>query len=133
MWFSKRVGRPMSESTQAMFKGEDSGNSGNSLVHSSSQSLGPGGRKLRTVDRMDGLFEDEEGNMSRRQEKEFGEEGDMDEMVFEEEFADDDEKMEVDGDDEEAKELEVSGMLADGIPCTHSPPGTLKEGIQDRK
>ncbi len=82
----------------------------NSLVHTSGQSLGPGGRRLKVVDNgMSGLFgDDEDGEGSRRQrEREYGEEGDLDEQEYEEEFADDDEKMEVDNDDEEAKELEV--------------------------
>lgn len=66
---------------------------------------------------MRGLFEqdDEEGvDTKRKREKEYGGEGDMDEMEYEDDFADDEEKMEPEGmDDDEAKELEVQcyGML----------------------
>lgn len=87
-----------------------------SLVHSSGQSLGPGGRKLKTVDSgMDHLFDDDDdegdGDAGRRRKRELGEEGGLDEQVYEEDFADDDERMEVDDNDEEAKELEVSSSL----------------------
>jgi transcription initiation factor TFIIF subunit alpha len=71
--------------------------------------LGPGGRKLKTVDSgIDGLFgEEDEAGLKRKKVKEYGEEGDVDEMEYEENFADDEEKVEEDNDDEEAKELEV--------------------------
>lgn len=86
-----------------------------SLVHSSGQSLGPGGRKLKTVDSgMDHLFDDDDdgdGDGGRRRKRELGEEGGLDEQVYEEDFADDDEKMDVDDNDEEAKELEVCSSL----------------------
>ncbi len=85
-----------------------------SLVHSSGQSLGPGGRKLKTVDSgMDHLFDDDDGDGDggRRRQRELGEEGGLDEQVYEEDFADDDEKMDVDDNDEEAKELEVCSSL----------------------
>ncbi|KAF9534325.1 hypothetical protein CPB83DRAFT_844052 [Crepidotus variabilis] len=111
-WLASRKGKP-SAATTAMFKAEAEGKDvtiGSSLVHSSGQSLGPGGRKLKTVDSgMDHLFEeDEEGGdgSQRRKEKELGEEGDMDEQVYEADFADDDEHMAVDDNDEEAKEAE---------------------------
>ncbi|KAK0491031.1 transcription initiation factor [Armillaria novae-zelandiae] len=112
VWLTQRTGRAISAQTAAMFKAEAEGTTvdgPNSLVHTSGQSLGPGGRRLRVVDNgMSGLFgEDEDGEGSRRQrEREYGEDGDLDEQEYEEEFADDDEKMEVDNDDEEAKELE---------------------------
>lgn len=105
-WLASRKGKAPSAATAAMFKGEagaaDAGGSGG-------QSLGPGGRKLKTVDSgMDHLFEDDEdGDASRRRKRELGEEGDLDEQVYEEDFADDDEQMEVDDNDEEAKETEV--------------------------
>ena len=51
--------------------------------------------------------EEEKMNMKRRQ-KELGADGDIDEMEYEEDFADDEEKMEMDGDDEETKEMEAS-------------------------
>lgn len=95
-----------------MFKAEAEGRTisiGNSLVHSSGQSLGPGGRKLKAVDSGANLFddEDEDGNGKRRRERELGGEGDLDEQVYEEDFADDEEKIEEDDNDEEAKEIEV--------------------------
>ncbi|KAI0347540.1 Rap30/74 interaction domain-containing protein [Trametopsis cervina] len=111
-WFLRKK-QGASEETKAMFKGERGGSvvpSGASLVYSAGESLGPGGRKLRTVDSgMGGLFgdEDEDGVPSRRQkEREYGAEGDLDELDFEEDFADDEEKPEAEADDEEAKELE---------------------------
>lgn len=99
----------------AVFKAEAEGRTlsggASSLVHSSGQSLGPGGRKLKTVDSgMDHLFDEDDdgdGDAARRRKRELGEEGNMDEQVYEEDFADDDERMEVDENDEEAKEAEV--------------------------
>ncbi len=111
----KRNGQGPSDATVAMFKSEREGSivpSGSSLVHSASQSLGPGGRRLRMVDSgIDGLFgdDDEEGvDNKRRRKRQYGAEGDLDELDFEEGFADDEEKPDVEeADDEEAKELEV--------------------------
>lgn len=83
-------------------------------MHTSGQSLGPGGRKLKTVDSGSaGLFDDEEdGDVKRRREKEYGAEGDLDEQVYEEDFADDEEQMDVEENkDEEAKEIEVCLMF----------------------
>ena len=101
-----------------MFKADAEGrgmSGSSSLVHSSGQSLGPGGRKLKTVDSgMDHLFDDDDdgdGDGGRRRKRELGEEGGLDEQVYEEDFADDDEKMDVDDNDEEAKELEVCSSL----------------------
>ena len=57
-----------------------------------------------------GLFgdDDDEGDSKRRVKRELGAEGDLDELDFEETFADDEDKMEHDDkEDEEAKELEV--------------------------
>lgn len=65
---------------------------------------------MRAVDSGADLFgdEDEEGGDSKRRVKrELGAEGDLDELDYEEDFADDEEKPEPDADDEEAKELEV--------------------------
>lgn len=81
-----------------------------SLVYESGQSAGPGGRQLRAVNK-GSLFgddeDDEESKFSnRRKERELGGEGDADELDFEEDFADDDEKYPEDNQDEEAKELE---------------------------
>jgi len=112
-WLASRKGKGPLSATAAMFKAEAEGRplSGeSSLVHSSGQSLGPGGRKLKTVDSgMDHLFEDDEDGgegAKRRRNKELGEEGNLDEQVYEEDFADDEEHLEVDDNDEEAKELE---------------------------
>lgn len=88
------------------------GSSVGSWVHNAGQSLGPGGRRLKAVDSGNAdLFgdDDEEGvDHKRRVKKELGQDGFLDEVDFEEGFADDEEKMEVDDhDDEETKELEV--------------------------
>ncbi|KAG6887691.1 hypothetical protein C0995_013433 [Termitomyces sp. Mi166 len=107
-WIASR--KNISAQTAAMFKAEAEGRTiDGGLVYSSGQSLGPGGRKLKTVDSgLNGLFDDDDddGDTKRRREKEMGGEGDLDEQVYEEDFADDEEQMEVDRDDEEAKELE---------------------------
>ncbi|KAF9485352.1 Rap30/74 interaction domain-containing protein [Pholiota conissans] len=112
-WLASRKGKGPSSATVAMFKAEAEGRDvpgSSSLVYSSGQSLGPGGRKLKAVDSgMDNLFDDDEdgeGGASRRRKRELGEEGDIDEQLYEDDFADDDEKMEIDDNDEEAKELE---------------------------
>lgn len=112
-WLAARKGKAPSAATAAMFKAEAEGKDvmvGSSLVMSSGQSLGPGGRKLKTVDSgMDHLFneDDNEAMSQKRKERELGEEGDMDEQVYEEIFADDDEHAVADDNDEEAKEAEV--------------------------
>jgi transcription initiation factor TFIIF subunit alpha len=116
-WLATRNGgKGPSAATSAMFKAEAEGRTisiGSSLVHSSGQSLGPGGRKLKAVDSGANLFddEDEDGNGKRQRERGLGEEGDLDEQVYEEDFADDEEKAEVDDNDEEAKELEVCKLF----------------------
>jgi transcription initiation factor TFIIF subunit alpha len=117
-WFRNKNGQGPSEETKAMFKSERAGSavpSGSSLVHSAGESLGPGGRKLKAVDSgIDGLFgdDDEDGVDSRKKmKKEYGAEGDLDELDFEEDFADDEEKAEPDAEDEEAKEIEVGGYV----------------------
>ena len=116
-WLATRNGgKGPSAATSAMFKAEAEGRAisiGSSLVHSSGQSLGPGGRKLKAVDSGANLFddEDEDGNVKRRRERGLGEEGDLDEQLYEEDFADDEEKAEVDDNDEEAKELEVCNLF----------------------
>ncbi|CAL1700613.1 unnamed protein product [Somion occarium] len=110
----KRNGQGASDATAAMFKSEREGSAippSGSLVYSASQSLGPGGRRLRTVDSgMAGLFGDEDdeesGDRKRKLSKELGAEGDLDELDFEDEFADDEEKVEGEVEDEEAKEAE---------------------------
>ncbi|KAF8639943.1 hypothetical protein AX17_001193 [Amanita inopinata Kibby_2008] len=110
-WLAGRNGRGPSAATAAMFKAEAEGGSmpsGSSLVYSSGSSLGPGGRRLKTVDSgMNGLFDDEDDlDARRRREREYGGEGDLDEQVYEEDFADDEERVDADEDDEEAKEVE---------------------------
>ena len=57
----KRNGQGPSEATAAMFKSEREGSitASGSLEHQSSQSLGPGGRRLRAVD-TGGLFGDDD-------------------------------------------------------------------------
>ncbi|KZV97231.1 hypothetical protein EXIGLDRAFT_670275 [Exidia glandulosa HHB12029] len=76
--------------------------------------MAAGGRRLKMVDKgAQSLFGDDDeeevkDKLKKRRDRELGEEGDLDEIEFEDDFADDDEKMNVDGedDDEEAKELE---------------------------
>ena len=109
----RRNGQAPSAATSAIFKAEAEGRvltgGSSSLVHGSSgPSLGPGGRRLKAVDKdTNDLFGDDEDGGPRRRKKEDEGEGDMDEMLYEEEFADDDEMQPVDEDDEDAKDLEV--------------------------
>lgn len=117
-----------------MFKAEAEGLTiEGGLVHSSGQSLGPGGRKLKAVDSgMSSLFDDDDdGDSKKRREKEMGEEGDLDEQEYEEDFADDEEHMEVDRDDEEAKELEVGPFSSSWVFWFMAiVAGTTEAGIQ---
>ena len=124
-WLAARTGRKTPGSQDAnspAVKVEENANPyiivPRSLVHESGQSAGPGGRRLRAVtkgplfgdedDDYGGGGEDEDSKFAnRRREKELGGEGDADELDFEEDFADDDEKYPEDNQDEEAKELEV--------------------------
>ena len=104
VWLARHRGQAPSAATAAAFKAESEG--GNIF---GSQSLGPGGRRLKTVENGEGgLFDDDDDpDSKRRRQKEFGEDGDLEEVTFEEEFADDEEPMEVDENDEEAKEQQV--------------------------
>ncbi|KIK91061.1 hypothetical protein PAXRUDRAFT_831152 [Paxillus rubicundulus Ve08.2h10] len=108
-WLLRRKhGQSPSAATSAMFKSDPETRvviGAAPLVHSVGQSRGPGGRMLRTVNRgSQGADEDEEGNL--RPKREDDGEGDLDEQLFEEDVADDDEHEAADMDDEEAKELE---------------------------
>ena len=115
-WLYNRNGKGPSTATAAMFKAESEGRAlsgGSSLVHNAGRSLGPGGRKLKAVDSgRNNLFgdDDEDRDAKRRRDKEYGGEGDLDEMVYEEDFADDEEKMDVEDNDEEAREIEVNNF-----------------------
>jgi transcription initiation factor TFIIF subunit alpha len=107
----RRNGQAPSAATSAIFKADAEGRvltgGSGSLVQSAGQSLGPGGRRLKAVDKdTNELFGENEDGEPRRRKKEDDGEGDMDEMLFDEEFADDDEGEAVDNEDEEAKELE---------------------------
>ena len=120
-------------------KTEEAAASG-SLVYNAPTSLGPGGKRLRTVvNGPGGLFgdDDEEGvDNKRRIKRELGAEGFLDELDYEETFADDEDRMEADDkDDEETKELEVrmiawrDGKLGLSLP-TRMVVGTPEEGVQ---
>ena len=108
-WLLRRRNGQVSEATAAIFKSEREGSAApsGSLVHSVGSNTG--GRKLRAVDSGGDLFGDDEedGGDRKRKQREYGQEGDLDELDFEEDVQDDDEKIEPDGEDEEAKELEV--------------------------
>ncbi|RPD67135.1 Rap30/74 interaction domain-containing protein [Lentinus tigrinus ALCF2SS1-7] len=111
-------------------KTEEAAASGSSLVHNVGQSRGPGGRKLRTVDSgPSDLFGDdeEEGvDSKRRVKRELGQEGFLDELDFEESFADDEEKMEADDkEDDETKELE------ERLKREYKTANKLREGYID--
>lgn len=136
----RRNGQAPSAATSAIFKAEAEGRvltgGSSSLVHGSSgPSLGPGGRRLKAVDKdTNDLFGDDEDGGSRRRKKEDDGEGDMDEMLYEEEFADDDEMEPVDEDDEDAKELEVNDLaLTLIVTVLHGYDfiGTAQERVQE--
>jgi transcription initiation factor TFIIF subunit alpha len=129
----RRNGMALSAATTATLRAE--AGTGTPLVQDSGQSLGPGGRRLRTVDSGGDLFGDEEEDTKRRR-RGGGAEGDIDEQIYDEDFADDEEKMEEDGEDEEAKELEVTGhFLAEFTPLQSLflVLGTAQEGVQNRE
>jgi transcription initiation factor TFIIF subunit alpha len=138
-WLASRGGRKTQDPNAPAVKVEENANphimQTASLVYEFGQSAGPGGRQLRTVNK-GSLFgdddDDEESKFAnRRREKELGGEGDADEVDFEEDFADDDEKYPEDNqDDEEAKELEVRFLdRSDRVCLTGKNTGTDKEGV----
>lgn len=109
-WLSQRNGKGPSDATAAIFKAESEGrvlSGSSSLVYDVRTTSG--GRKLKAVDSGMNLFgeDDEDEGAKRRKQREYGGEGDLDENAYEEDFADDEEQMNVDDNDEEAKELEV--------------------------
>ncbi|KAG2754786.1 hypothetical protein P692DRAFT_20950278 [Suillus brevipes Sb2] len=107
----RRKGQGPSSATSEMFKAEAENRvvpGSSSLVYSSGQSRAMGGRALRTTNRGahgGGDDDDDEGG-PRRKKEENDMEGDLDEQLFDDEFADDDEAGPADMDEEEAKELE---------------------------
>lgn len=106
----RRHGQGPSAATSAMFKADPDGHAvvgAVPLVHNASQSRAPGGRALRTVNRGSQEAEQDEDGIVRPKREDDGE-GHLDEQLFEEEVADDDEHEAADMDDDEAKELEVS-------------------------
>lgn len=106
----RRKGQGPSSATSEMFKADSenrviSGSS--SLVYSSGNSRAMGGRTLRTTNRgPQGGGDDDDEGAPRRKKEENDMEGDLDEQLFDDEFADDDEAGPADMDEEEAKELE---------------------------
>ncbi|KAG6332599.1 hypothetical protein ID866_6490 [Astraeus odoratus] len=104
----RRNGQGPSAATTAMFKADpDAVVGGAPLVYNAAQSRGPGGRSLMSVNRGSrGLEEEDEDGGSRHPKKEDDAEGHLDEQLFDDDVADDDEHEPADMDDEEAKELE---------------------------
>jgi hypothetical protein len=106
-----RNGQAPSAATAAIFKTE-SGAGASGSGGGGASSLGPGGRRLRAVDSgANDLFgddDDDDAGARRRREREMGGDGDIDEVDFEDEFADDEQTMEADDkEDDDAKELDV--------------------------
>ncbi|KIM53796.1 hypothetical protein SCLCIDRAFT_17828 [Scleroderma citrinum Foug A] len=103
----RRNGQGPSAATTAMFKADpDSVVAGAPLVYSATQSRGPGGRSLMSVNRGSRGLDEEDGEGASRRPKNDDGEGHLDEQLFEDDVADDDEHEAADMDDEEAKELE---------------------------
>jgi transcription initiation factor TFIIF subunit alpha len=98
-----------------------------------------GENSLRTVDHgdddlFDGDDDDEEQkHLRKRRKREMGQEGDPDENEYSSDPADDDEKIEADGEDEEMKEMEVSNMFAFSTmdDLERVPSGTHQARIQE--
>lgn len=108
----RRSGQGPSAATAAMFKAEpNSMVAGASLVYSAPQSRGPGGRSLMSVNRGSRGLDEEDGGGAGRPKKDDDGEGHLDEQLFEDDVADDDEHEAADMDDEEAKELEVLDLF----------------------
>ena len=134
-----RNGRAISAATAAALKTEVDGRlplPGSSQGYAAGQSLGPGGRKLKSVDKgpidLFGDDDDEEAGVRRKIKKE-EEEGDIDEVTYDLNFTDDEEKMEDDADEEEAKALEVF-CPARGLGFfAHTIVGSTEERIQERE
>ncbi|KAI0269143.1 hypothetical protein BC834DRAFT_864955 [Gloeopeniophorella convolvens] len=103
-WLLQKRGQGPSAATAALFKGEPSDGPGN-LV---GQSLGPGGRRLRVVQR-DTLFGDDDEDGLRRQD--LGADADYDEVPYHEDFADDEEKVVPEGHQEDELEKEMEERL----------------------
>ena len=108
----KRNGKGPSPATSALFKAEAEGNGDVSRTSGSGRSLGPGGRRLRTVVNGDDLFgDDDDEDSGRRRRRDLGADADYDEVPYHEDFADDEEKMHPeDEEDEVAKDMEVRGL-----------------------
>ncbi|KAI0254394.1 hypothetical protein BJV78DRAFT_1187535 [Lactifluus subvellereus] len=104
----KRGGQGPSAATSALLKTEPSDGS---LGSGSGQSLGPGGRRLRTVvDGAAGLFgDDDEDDQSRR--RDLGQDADYDEVPYHEDFADDEEKVVPEDHQEDELEKEMEERL----------------------
>jgi transcription initiation factor TFIIF subunit alpha len=106
-----RNGKAPSSATAAVFKAEAEGRIAGLPSSSQPQVSLVGGRKLKTVEKgTDGLFgDDDEDGGTKRRKRQNEAEGDVDEMTYDLEFTDDEEHAHEDGEDEEAKELEVRG------------------------
>ena len=126
-WLLKHNGQGPSAATAATIKGEpDDG-------MTVGQSLGPGGRQLRTVDKgSDALFGDDDDEGGARKRKDNGAEGSYDEMLFAEDFQDDEEKMNVEEEEDDlTKELEVRHFFLIRCSIAISPwsSGTPPAGV----
>jgi transcription initiation factor TFIIF subunit alpha len=95
-----RNNKQASNSTVALLKQE-----GNTSASDQPRSLGPGGRRLR-VKQEDDLFGDDDDDEGARRKARNDMDADFDEVPYEEEFQDDDEKIDL-YEDELEKEMEV--------------------------
>lgn len=131
LWLKqKRGGQAPSAATAAMFKAESDGS--NDL----SQNFAPNGRRLRTVRREDELFGDDDDEGGARRRRADGADADFEEIPYHEEFADDEEKMGVEEEEDEVeKEMEVNRHPSQryDIKSILHPLGTASTGIHERK
>ena len=117
----KRGGQGPSSATSALLKGESPESSGRG------ESLGPGGRRLRTVvNSSAGLFGDDDDDSGARR-RDLGQDADFDEVPYHEDFADDEEKVNPEDhqEDELEKEMEVR-MVRHCVICADEPQERLQ-------
>ena len=100
-WLQKVTGHAPSAATQELFNAQREGRYVG--VAEYGESRGPGGRRLQTVSRTTDLFSDGDDDEDaaaarRRREAELGADADMDEMLYEDDVADDGNDAHADGD-----------------------------------
>jgi transcription initiation factor TFIIF subunit alpha len=129
-WLLKKRGVQATDAAVAKLKSELDVERNATASSTAGGSLGPGGRRLRTVntgadDELFGGGDDDDDPGARRRARELGRHGDLEEVDFEDVFEDDEQTMEVDEkEDEETKEIDVGPCS----PLRQHPHLTLPTG-----